>query len=254
MNRELSITAKNTLEKMAAAAREFYRVSVVPSASASADVLLLWGVGAPRQQAAFRNYRERGRPVICTDVGYAKDPPGHNRRFRISINAPHPQLLLSDTEEDSRWEPYVERDPVLGSRVLLVDMGPKSCEQYALHDWAPVKLRELLARGLRPSEIVYRPKPRNKFTPLPGVAHDAVSDISRLLKNSCLVVSHHSNVCVEAVAAGVPIECEDGAAMWMKNREWSYENRLSMIRRLSRWQYTPAESREAWIFMEKFLK
>ena len=39
--------------------------------------------------------------------------------------------------------------------------------------------------------------------------------IDQALRGASLVVCHHSNCAVDAIIAGVPFECEDGAAYWL---------------------------------------
>ena len=256
LSKNLSPTAREALDAMTQAAKRMFSVTACGELSGTPDVLLLWGIGAAHQAAAAKKQLYRGGRVVMLDMGYHKDKPGRNRMFRVSIDEPHPQRLLDETPDAlcKNWLPRVEEKPNLGSRVLLVDMGPKAVSQYELNDWARLKATELESRGIPRSDMLHRPKPKRPFIPVPGVAHDAASSIDTLLRRSRLVVTHHSNVGVEAVMAGVPLETEDGAAFWMRGKEWTYENRVSFINRLSHWQYRPTQAAEAWTFLERFLK
>lgn len=61
-------------------------------------------------------------------------------------------------------------------------------------------------------KVVYRPKPNDKEKrPINGVGYDQ-RPISEALASAKAIVTHHSNVAVEALAAGVPVHCVTGAA------------------------------------------
>ena len=253
---DLSPTAKEALDSLTKAAQGLFSVEVRPSFYGSPDILLLWGVGAPVQAAARETQLARGGRVIMLDMGYQRDPLGRNRMFRISLDAPHPQQWLDQTPSNvlrGHW-PLLEEEPVLGQYVLVVGMGPKSNQQYGMRDWAKGKIQELEKSGISRTDMLHRPKPKRPFFPVHGVAHDAISPMASLLRKSRLVVTHHSNAAVEAVIAGVPIDTEDGAAAWLRNKNWTYKNRKSFINRLSHWQYRPSEAGDAWNFLEGFLK
>lgn len=253
--RGLSSTALAALESMTTAAGSRSEVRKTQAYQRGSDVLLLWGIGAVEQSAAARRQLSDGGRVVSLDVGYDRDPPGKDRMFRFSLDDPHPQRWLDQTPDSAHaWSRDVIKEPTLGTRILIVDMGPKAVQQYGISDWARTAVRSLEARGFCKSSMIHRPKPRNPFVPIPGVAHDTASSISSLLRKSSLVVTHHSNVGIEAIIHGVPVETEDGAAAWMRDKLWTYENRVSFINRLSRWQSRPSHARDAWRFLEGFLR
>lgn len=240
---------------MAAAAKNRFEVRRTQTYQRGSDVLLLWGIGAVEQSAAAEKQKADGGRVVCLDVGYVRDPPGNNRMFRFSLDGAHPQRWLDDTPDSPHsWQPTMTETPKLGGRVLIVDMGPKSIQQYGIVDWARRTVQSLEARGFSKASMIHRPKPRNPFVPVPGVAHDTSSTMEALLRKSLLVVTHHSNAGVEAVIHGVPVETEDGAAAWMADKPWTYENRRSFINRLSRWQCRPSHAGDAWSLLERFIR
>jgi hypothetical protein len=83
---------------------------------------------------------------------------------------------------------------------------------------------------------------------------DASSTIEQLLCGASLIVCRHSNVAIDGAIAGVPFECEDGAAAWLKPQPYTRENRLRFLCRLSWWQWRPDEAGEAWAFIRGILK
>src|SRR5690606_31042250 len=95
-------------------------------------------------------------------------------------------------------------------------------------------------------KVIFRPKRRDDMK-LPCKT-DGETPIAELLRGSSLVVCRHSNVAVDAAIAGVPFECEDGAAAWLQARPYTAENRLDFLRRLAHWQYRPDEADRAWAF------
>jgi hypothetical protein len=247
-NRELSATAQSVLDAMTLRAPSSVKCVVKSVYDNSADALVLWGAGGVQQRAAIQDYRRQGKSVVMFDMGYLQDL--RRPRFRFSLNEPHPQNWLSDTPEDKdyevRWGARLTQGA--GSYVLLVDMGPKSKVQYGIHDWAQRKLLEL-CKEFPVTSIIHRPKPRREYTLLKGVATDSSTPMPRLLQSAKLVVTHHSNAAVEAAIAGVPSRSEDGAAVWLEKREFTEENRMSFLRRLSNWQMTIDEAPRTWSFL-----
>jgi hypothetical protein len=79
---------------------------------------------------------------------------------------------------------------------------------------------------------------------------DTDTPIAQLLRGASLVVARHSNVCLDAVQAGVPFEAEDGAAVWLQRREFTPANRLEFLQRLAWWQWRAAEAPRAWQFLK----
>lgn len=100
-------------------------------------------------------------------------------------------------------------------------------------------------------KIIYRPKPNSPPVKL-NCPMEAKMPIEKLLEGASLVVSRHSNVCVDGVIANVPFEAEDGAAMWLRGKPWSIENRIAFLRKLSWWQWQVKEAKEAWDFLHEY--
>lgn len=214
------------------------------------DGLMLWGVGRSGHGAARDAQLARGGHAYLWDMGYF----GRRKRegyLRVSIDHQHPQQWLDLTSSDpSRWDEHgiaLREDFTPKGHVVLVGMGPKSHAFLKTQGWEQAKLAELRRRfpGRR---IVFRPKPGR---PHPEIACEvnATDSIERVLKGASLVVCRHSNVAIDACIAGIPFECEDGAASWIQGKPYTQATRLDLLRRLAWWQWKPEETAQAWKFL-----
>ena len=171
--------------------------------------------------------------------------------LRVSIDTDHPQDWLDATPADpSRWNAHkirLREDVHAMGHIILVGLGHKSRSYLGLPNWERDKLAEL-RRRFPEHEVIYRPKPRRPFPNL-SCTTDDTSPIEALLQNAALVVCRHSNVAVDAAIAGVPFECENGAAMWLLRRPFTYESRLEFLRKLAWWQWHKGEAQQAWSFI-----
>lgn len=220
----------------------------------SCDILMLWGYGKPENSEAVRQHTQRGGRAVCWDFGYF----GRNSRagyFRMSIDHWHPQAWLDVTPpRPERWDALgIElrdiHDP--SGPIVLIGMGPKSHALLGSTGWEERKFRELKAR-FPERDIVFRPKPGRPAPPVP-CKHDT-RPIECVLNGASLVVCKHSNVAAEATVFGIPVECEDGAATWLRGKELTPELRLDFLRRLAWWQWLPKEADECWKFIMRTMK
>lgn len=227
---------------------------VTSSYRGKADVLVLYGVGAPDRDAARKTHVASGRRVLCWDLGYfgRKKLTGY---LRVSIDHEHPQAWLDRTPNDaSRWDALkiqLREDANQKGPILLVGLGRKSRAYLRAEGWEQKRLASLRQR-FPGAEIIFRPKPGSPH-PAIGCRVDAETPIETLLRGASLVSARHSNVCTDAVVAGVPIECDDGAAAWLTGKPYTPDSRLDFLRRLMHWQYRPGEAREAWRFLKGML-
>jgi hypothetical protein len=148
----------------------------------------------------------------------------------------------------------LREDAAPNGTIVLVGLGRKSRAYLgpAVAQWEQRKLLELRCRFPR-REIIHRPK-RGSRSPVLDCRTDDASPIEELLRGASLVVCRHSNVAVDAAIAGVPFECEDGAARWLARREFTRANRLEFLRRLAWFQWKPDEAGEAWAFASKLMR
>lgn len=219
------------------------------------DLLVVYGAGAPDRQSVMKRHIASGRRVICWDVGYVgrgKDTSRHY--FRVSVDRTHPNLMmdLAPTSPE-RWEAHgipIRNDYDPAGPILVAGMGPKSRVHLGMTNWEINTLKA--ARDRFPGrKVIYRPKPRKLQEDKVDWEKDGVTPIADLLKGASLVICRHSNVAVDACIAGVPVECEDGAAHWLYGHgsNPTPEQRLQFLHRLAWWQWKTTEMKEAWTFL-----
>lgn len=219
-----------------------------------ADVLILYGVGAPERDLARNKHVTSGRHVLMFDQGYfhRKKVVGY---LRCSIDHDHPQAWLDRTPADpARWDALniqLREDADPKGHIVLVGLGRKSRSYLRLQDWETLRLGQLRKR-FPGRDIVYRPKPGSP--PMKLICRmDEHSTIEQLLKGAVLVSCRHSNVAIDAAVAGVPFEADDGAAMWLQAKPYTRENRLDFLQRLAWWQWRATEAAQAWQFSKGML-
>lgn len=218
------------------------------------DWLVLFGVGAAVNDAARKKQLALGGRALLWDLGYI-----HRKKIvgnlRMSIDQDHPQDWLDKTPEDggARWNKLnveLREDADKDGPIVLVGLGRKSRLYLDEQDWEARNYARLLQKfpGRR---IVFRPKSVEDCATRLPCATDAQTPIAQLLKGKSLVVCRHSNVAVDAAIAGVPFEAENGAAVWLKRREFTYANRLEFLQRLAWWQWRATEAAQAWKFAKQ---
>jgi hypothetical protein len=214
------------------------------------EILVLYGVGAPVNDEARKRQVKSGRRVLMWDLAYFE----RTKYLRCSINHDHPQAFLDATPNDpTRWQelkiPLRDTyDP--DGHIVLVGLGAKSRAYLHEQEWEALRLSELRKRfpGRR---IVYKPKPGSPVLKLDCEFVAQMAPIEDVLNHAFLVSCRHSNVACDAAIAGVPFECTDGAAMWLRDKPYTRENRLDFLRRLAHWQYRPDEDAQAWAFAQE---
>jgi hypothetical protein len=215
------------------------------------DWLVLFGVGAAVNDAARKAQLARGGRVLLWDLGYVdrKKVVGH---LRMSIDSDHPQQWLDATPHDgSRWKRLatpLRNDADQAGPILLVGLGRKSRSYLNAPNWERDAYRSLKER-LPGRRIVFRPKKTDR--PRLPCEMDADRPIEESLRGASLVVCRHSNVAVDAAIAGVPFEAENGAAMWLQQRDFTPANRLEFLQRLAWWQWRSTEAAQAWAFAKQ---
>jgi hypothetical protein len=74
--------------------------------------------------------------------------------------------------------------------------------------WETKMAKKFQAMGF---DVVYRPKPKDQSKrPIAGVGYDTTPIVN--WDRVAAVATHHSNIALEALVAGVPVHCETGAA------------------------------------------
>jgi hypothetical protein len=228
--------------------------------------LCVFGVGDPSYSAARTKHLAKGGRVICWDIGYrgqrvVVNTSPEKTYTRVSIDHDHPRPLFLDrtVSDPSRWLQVVEpfrSDANSEGPVLVVGMGDKSHKHLNEYSWERRAL--VLAQKRFPDrKIIYRPKPRSKHAEVPDEKNvvpwpNTVGGlIEEALRGVSLVICKHSNVAVDACIAGVPVECEDGAALWLYRHGSAptVAQRLDFLHRLCWWQWRFFEMQAAWEFL-----
>lgn len=221
--------------------------------------LMSYGLGHPDRRVWTEAHKRRGGRLIGWDLGYwLRDVPlQFHMRLTIDDDHPHREIEpMLGSAPSERWESYgieLRDDAYASGPIILVGLGAKQRQVsgYGPQQWERAQLQSLRARfpGRR---IFYRPK-RPEMS-LDGL-NAAMGRIEDAIKSSSLVVCAHSNVAVDACIAGIPVECDDGAALalYRNNPNPTRDERLAFLRALAWWQWNPTEALEAWTFIRSRL-
>lgn len=173
-----------------------------------------------RLSTIFNDYRRTGRTVVFADLGYWGRRMGgrYTGYHKVTVNDRHPTAYFQRVKHDRARRVFgVSPQPWQsgGEAVLLAGMGDKAAQAVGLEPahWEQNMIRQIQAVTKRP--IIYRPKPSwDGAEPLNGAEFSHKSeDIGQVLKRAHCVVTHHSNVGIDALIAGVPVFTWEGAAM-----------------------------------------
>lgn len=219
---------------------------VTKSYAGTRKLLVLYGAGAPNKLAIVAQHHQAGGRVAMWDLGYWE----RKEAMRLSIDSMHPTAeLLAKAPAGGRRRKFVLReDADPNGPILLVGLGRKSCVAWGLQpqEWEERKAAELLER-FPGHKVLWRPKGKHP-TPLGDLEVSHGNPIDEALRGCSLVVSRHSNVSVDACVAGIPVECEDGAArtLYGKSPYATRDERAEFLRRLAWFEWSITESAQAW--------
>jgi len=193
------------------------RATVTKEYRGASHVLMIYGPGHPVKMLNWKSHQKAGGAVVGWDLGYYGRPESDSYPMRLTINAFHPQGLMEIPADPSRWESTkrpMRDDYNADGHIVLCGMGRKSRHQYGINGiaWeraAVAKIREAFP-GV---PIVYRPKSGALEPVERGLKVDANNPIEKVICGARLVVVRHSNVAIDACLAGIPVVCEDGAAL-----------------------------------------
>jgi hypothetical protein len=137
--------------------------------------------------------------------------------FKINCNGWSPDGYVRAGLHPERWERLgLDIHPARETprkKVVIAGQSVKSSVGHGLRymAWETKWAKKLQALGF---EVVYRPKPRDTAKrPIPGVLYDNRPIMD--WRDVHAVVTHHSNIALEAIVQGVPAYCETGAAKVM---------------------------------------
>jgi hypothetical protein len=181
------------------------------------DVVLHYGL-AQNLRTIFNRQREK-RKAFYIDLGYW----GRRKKSRwdgfhkIALNDRHPTAYFQKTAHtDHRFRQFgiqIKKWRKSGRHVLLAGMSDKAAAQegYQPHQWEIQMVEDL--RKITDRPIVYRPKPNwLGARPITGTIWGGTMSLEDSLVNCHAVVTHHSNVAIDAILGGVPAICPLGVA------------------------------------------
>lgn len=214
-------------------------------------MLVVWGGGRPDRVELLKRHRAAGGITIAWDLAYWD----RDHAARLGINTLHPTAKQIDKAPAGagRREFELREDANPDGPILLVGLGPKSARMLGiapLH-WERKKLAEI-RRRFPGRDVLWRPK-GTVFQPLDDTSQRFGMPIEEALRGVSLVVCRHSNVAVDACVAGVPVECEDGAAaaLYRHGPNPNREERAEFLRKLTWWEWRPSEAAQAWAWIER---
>jgi hypothetical protein len=225
------------------------------------SVAVFYGLYA-RLSDVFREYPRAGRKAVYIDLGYwGRTFRGkRNGYHKVVVNSRHPNAYYQRIRHDSRRASALGHETALrpwrrnGQHILLAGMGPKACavEGFVYESWERDAIAQIQRHTDRP--IIYRPKPSDRMAkPLFGTkfSNPAKQPLADVLRNCHAVVTHHSNVAVDALVSGVPAYCWHGVGAtlgqqdlrWVEN-PWEPETRQQWVNDIAYCQWHLEEMRE----------
>lgn len=236
--------ARRVLDACALGLRRSRRNPIITHAPGRAHLSITWGLGHPECQKLIADARKSGRRVIGFDLGYWR----RKDHFRITFDHDHPQAFVMGRDHTKhRWLGAgiaLREDADPEGHILLIGTGHKTAATYGE---PPGEWEQRTAKVIRHKypgrHYVFRAKPGGKNDAVPsGFTADTSETIEAALKACALVVCRNSNVAVDAIIAGVPFSCEDGAAMAVADMQpLDLDARLKFLHNLAHFQYSAAE-------------
>lgn len=194
----------------------------------AAKVAVFYGLegNLPR---VFNDFAKLGRAVYV-DLGYwgRREGGRWSGYHKISVNARHPVGYYRKPDHPNDRLQHFGIVPAKwrrtgGEFILLAGMGDKGAyaEGFEPEQWERWAIAEIQRYTKR--RILYRAKPSWKTAkPIAGtVWSDPKVSVDAELARAWAVVTHHSNVAVDAILAGVPAFCWGGVAREMSLQDLS---------------------------------
>lgn len=188
-----------------------------PVIKPDAEVAVFYGFNE-QMRHVFKVYRQANLKVVYIDLGYwdRKLPSALEGYHKFAVNGRHPTAYFQNRpHQTDRLERFnlKFRDRTPGDHILVAGMGDRAAEADGLEpeQWERSAVAMLRKHTSRP--IVYRPKPTYLGAkPINGTIDGSDLALSELFESCHAVVTHHSNVAVDGLIAGIPAFCIDGVA------------------------------------------
>lgn len=224
-----------------------------------ADVAVFYGLRG-RLMKVYHTYQEHGRQTVLMDLGYWKRLDGGRLKgyHKFVVNGIQPNRYYQNFKHEPTRLQTMELDikphNPEGEYILVAGMSEKSAGVYGM---GPQEFEEDVIQALLEdtnTPIVYRPKPSwPDYKPIQGTKLSKPEDkIEDVLKDCKVVITHHSNVAIDAVVAGKPcIVLGDGVGMEMSSTLADLDNlyfptdeeRLQWLQDISYLQWNVSEIR-----------
>ncbi len=156
-----------------------------------------------------RQWYQSYNHYVYADLGYWL----RDTHYRIVVDGWSPERYVRANLPHDRLKSFgVEVQPVQcgGDTIVVAGSSAKAAAEHGLgyQQWEKDVIRHLQGFGKR---IVYRPKPKDRFaSPINGAMLDT-QPLEESLSRACFVVTHHSNVAIDALVNGIPVHCVTGA-------------------------------------------
>lgn len=195
----------------------------------------------------FRTFaNDLQRRAIYVDLGYwgRREGGRFTGYHKVVVNGRHPTAYFRRPQHGrariARFRELLAQPwDFNGHHILLAGMGDKGAlaEGFQPEEWERQAID--IIRGATDRPIVYRPKPSwKKAKPIAGcqTVESKERPVEVDLHNCWAVVTHHSNVAVDGLVAGVPAFCWAGVAAPLSSQK------LEQIERP-----TYPDGRDAWM-------
>lgn len=214
------------------------------------DLLVIYGPGAPVRLQQARQHRAAGGHVVMWDLGYWD----RDNCMRLAVDTMHPTAAqLEAAPHIHRATLTLREDADPAGPIMLVGLGDKSCVAYGYRrmEWEHRQLDALRMR-FPGRAIVWRPKGAQAAA-VAGTTLRHGMPIADALVGCSLVVCRHSSVAVDACIAGVPVECEDGAAhaLYHGNPSPDRQQRARFLRQVGWFNWGFGEGPQCWQWIMK---
>jgi len=222
------------------------------------DVAVFYGL-RKNLKTIFNDYINAGKKAMLVDLGYFNRTQNGKLEgyHKVAVNSYHPTGYMMTCEHDDSRLKRLDLDPKPfnkgGEHILLAGMSGKA--SWA-NDFLPLEFETKMISSIKTvskRRIVYRPKPSWKEArPIVNADYSPPTEtLKQALKDCWAIVSHHSNVSIDAALEGIPafVEPEAPASLLGNSNIGSIENPVypseDMVNRwlyaLSYQQWTPQE-------------
>lgn len=203
------------------------------------DASVFWGFTSPCQNLV-RACQTKGIPWIFIDLGYWRRELNY---YKVCVNSRHPTAYFQKTprppDRFARLGLEVGEVEIKGDNyILLAGMSGKAAWAWKLENQEyEVKTAAELSK-LTTRRIVYRPKPNWAASKaIPGTVYDKTTPLHMALLKTHCVVTHHSNVAIDATLMGIPVLCKYGAASVLYPYELQRVDTIQPLSRAARLQW-----------------